>query len=187
MSVRILTLAATARSDAAEVKLAGEAMRRLAVTDAVLAQVHAADYPLPVFDGPSADEAPPQNAQLLAGRLALQDGLVLVVRERGAGAPALLVNILEWIAATGRQDAFHRLAVALAVVADGSGGGALCAQELRTRLANLGASVVVPVLLPGRAEAMFDGDGRLARDQDAAVDVWLDALLDQTRALGRRG
>ncbi|WP_062014776.1 NADPH-dependent FMN reductase [Aureimonas sp. AU4] len=180
MSPRILIMAASARSGSPETQLAGEAMRRLAVTDAVLAQVHAADYPLPVFDGLEGDEAAPQNARLLAGRLTLQDGLVLVTPARCAGAPALLVNQLEWIAASGGEAAFRRLVVALAVVGD-PGDAALCAQELRTRLARLGASVVTPTF-PVAAE-----DTTLDREADGALDGWLDAFLDHARALGRHG
>lgn len=163
-------------------------MRRLAVTDVVLAQVHPADYPLPVFDDPDDDATPPpENARLLAGRLALQDGLVLVARERGAGAPALLLNALEWIAATGGDAAFRRLVVALAIVGDGPAGGALCAQDLRTRLSALGAVVVTPTILLDRTAILDDATGRLARDHGASLDAGLDALLDHARALGRQG
>ncbi|WP_168990408.1 NADPH-dependent FMN reductase [Aureimonas flava] len=197
MIPRILVLAGDTAAGSPAARLAQEATRALSPTDAALTAAALADYPLPFFEGPPPGsghvEEAPQNARLLAQRLALQDGLLLVCPEINAGPPAALKNALDWAGAVGAADPagrppFARLVVALAATGAGGEDGRSALAQLRAILASLGADVLTAELRLAAGEDAFDASGRI-RDpaMRARLDDLLDRLFDASRALGRQG
>lgn len=204
MIARILVLPASAHPASRCARLADEATRLLALADDVtLTQARLADYPLPLFEadaGPDARDPVPENARLLAGRLALQDALLLVAPPAlpGGGLAPMLANMLNWTARAGTAFGlgerpaprpFARLVVGLAAATAGPGDEAAGRQmlaTLRLTLADLGAAVVSPVAVVPDA-ALAPGDRRLADpDSRLALETLVDTLLDHARALGRQ-
>lgn len=192
MISRLLVLAGDTAAGSPAARLALEATRALSLTDAALTSASLADYPLPFFEGAESGEAP-QNARLLAQRLALQDGLLVTSPEINAGPPAALKNALDWAAAAGAADPsgrppFARLVVALAGVGTGTEDGRSAIAQMRAVFASLGADVVTAEVRLRGGETAFDARGRivdpLARQH---LDDLLDRLLDASRALGRQG
>lgn len=193
MIPRILVLCGDTRAGSASARLALEATRALAVADVALTGASLADYPLPFFEGTTEGEEAPQNARLLAQRLALQDALLLVSPEINAGPPAALKNALDWAQAafaadrTGRPP-FDRLVVALAATGTGPEDGRSALAALRGILASLGADVLTPEFRLREAGSAFDGRGRIVEPAvRQRLDDGLDRLLDAARALGRQG
>ena len=191
MIPRLLVLSGSPRPDAPESRLAAEAARLLAASNTLLTVASLADYPLPLFEG-GKDEALPQNAWLLAQRVALQDGLLIVSGEHHGGMPAALKNALDWIAhAAAREnrplDPFRRLVVALAAAAPDATGGRETLGQLRTVLAYLGAEVMTREFRLGEADTAIDASGQLTRPGDAErLGDFLDSALDHVGALGRQ-
>ncbi|WP_427024442.1 NADPH-dependent FMN reductase [Aureimonas ureilytica] len=188
MIPRLLVLSGSPRPDVPESRLAAEATRLLAATEVSLTSASLADYPLPLFDG--AADALPQNAWLLAQRLALQDGLLLVTGEHNGGMPAALKNAIDWIAhAAARENRplspFRRLVVALASACPSGGRQSLA--QLRAVFAHLGAEAMTAEFHLNEAGGTIGPDGALARpeDQDRLSD-FLDRALDHVGALSRQ-
>lgn len=194
MIPRILVLTGDTAPGSASARLALEATRALSLTDVALTGASLADYPLPFFEGPGGGggEAP-QNARLLAQRLALQDGLLIALPEINAGPPAALKNALDWVAAAAEMDRaarppFARLVVALASTGSGREDGRSALGHIRATLAALGADVLTAEFRGASGEATFDAKGRLVEGGDRArLDDLIDRLLDTSRALGRQG
>lgn len=192
MIPRLLVLPGDTAPGSPAARLGAEATRALSLTDVALTGASLADYPLPFFEDTVGGE-PPHNARLLAQRLALQDGLLLVSPDIHAGPPAVLKNALDWIAAAGAADRagrapFSRLVVALASVGAGPDDGRAALQALRATLAAVGAEVLTSEFRLAAAETAFDGKGRLLDPAARArLDDLLDRLLDASKALGRQG
>lgn len=196
MIPRLLVLPGTAIADAGAARLAGEATRLLAVTDVALTAASLADYPLPLFDAepsPGGQAANvPENARLLAQRLALQDGLLIVAPAVHDGVAPLLANALAWIAAAAREQPqpvhpFHRLVVGLASTSHAPDGGRAALAPLRALLQALGAEVVTPQCAVCVAGTPFEPSGRLADETHRRhLDDLAETLLDHARALGRQ-
>ncbi|KQQ80677.1 NAD(P)H-dependent oxidoreductase [Aureimonas sp. Leaf324] len=192
MIPRILVLTGDTAPGSPSARLALEATRALSLTDVALTGASLADYPLPFFEGPGGGEAP-QNARLLAQRLALQDGMLIALPEINAGPPAALKNALDWMAAAAAADEaarppFARLVVALASTGAGREDGRSALGQVRATLAALGAEVLTAEFRLAAAEAAFDARGHLAEAGDRArLDDLVDRLLDTSRALSRQG
>lgn len=185
MIPRLLVLSGSPRPDVPESRLAAEASRLLAATDISLTSASLTDYPLPLFEG--AADALPQSAWLLAQRLALQDGLLLVSGEHNGGMPVALKNAIDWIAhAASRENRplspFRRLVVGLASAEPAGGRAAL--GQLRAVLAHLGAEVITAEF---HLREPIEPSGALARPEDRQrLDDFLDRVLDHVNALARQ-
>lgn len=193
MIPRILVLTGDTAPGSSSARLALEATRALSLTDVALTGASLADYPLPFFEGPGGGGEAPQNARLLAQRLALQDGLLIALPEINAGPPAALKNALDWVAAAADMDRvarppFARLVVALASTGSGREDGRSALGQVRATLAAVGADVLTAEFRAASGEATFDAKGRLVEGSDRArLDDLVDRLLDTSRALGRQG
>lgn len=191
MIPRILILPGSARPGSPALRLAGEATRRLALTDVALTTANLADYPLPILDG--APPGPvPENARLLAGRCAMQDAFLVIAPEVHSGVAPLLKNALDWIAAASSAlppqaaHPFRRAVVGLAEILPPTGGTGGGLRHLREVFAALGAEIVTAQCRIVEHEAAFDADGRLAEAGPRRhLDDLVGALLDHARALGR--
>lgn len=194
MSTNVLIIPGSVRLGSYNRKLAGEAMRLISVTDAVVSRVDLSDYPLPIYDGDfEAEGGVPQNAQLLAQRIAAQDALLIVSPEYNASIPPLLKNAIDWASRVRKVDErpvqpFKGLVVGLASASPGRFGGLRGLEAIRIVMRALGADVITQqCLLPTAAEG-FDADGRLSDDvARASLESLCDKLLDTARSLTRHG
>ncbi|NDW06990.1 NADPH-dependent FMN reductase [Jiella pacifica] len=194
MNSSILILPGSVRLGSYNRKLASEAMRLLAMTDAVISRVDLADYPLPIYDGDVETESGvPQNAQLLAQRIAAQDGLLIVSPEYNASVPPLLKNAIDWASRVRKVDErpvqpFKGLVVGLASASPGSFGGMRGLEAIRIVLRALGAEVMTQQCIVPRAADGFDENGRLTDDvARTSLESLCERLLDTARSLTRHG
>lgn len=194
MNSSILILPGSVRLGSYNRKLASEAMRLLAMTDAVISRVDLADYPLPIYDGDVETESGvPQNAQLLAQRIAAQDGLLIVSPEYNASIPPLLKNAIDWASRVRKVDErpvqpFKGLVVGLASASPGSFGGMRGLEAIRIVLRALGAEVMTQQCIVPRAADGFDENGRLTDDvARTSLESLCERLLDTARSLTRHG
>ena len=192
MSARILVLPGSTRLASHNRRLALEAARLLALSNATVTLVDLADYPMPIYDGDTEEaDGPPDMAIKLAERIAEQDGLLLVSPEYNASVPPLLKNALDWVSRVRKIEGrplqpFKRLVVGLASASPGRLGGLRGLVALRPVCLALGAEVLTAQLAVHDAASAFDADGRLADErQRLALDALLEQLIDHAQALGR--
>lgn len=194
MSAKILVIPGSLRLASHNRRLAAEASRMLALTDAVVTLVDLADYPLPIYDGDHEAEAGvPENASLLAQRIAAQDGLLLVSPEYNHSLAPLMKNTIDWVSRVrkvhGRPiQPFKGLVVGLASASTGRFGGMRGLEALRTVMRALGADVITQQCSVPNAASGFDDNGRLSDDvARTSLETLVDRLLDTSRSLGRHG
>lgn len=194
MSAKILVIAGSLRLASHNRRLAAEAARMLALTDAVVTLVDLADYPLPIYDGDHEAEAGvPENANLLAQRIAAQDGLLLVSPEYNHSLVPLVKNTIDWVSRVRKVNGrpiqpFKGLVVGLASASPGRFGGMRGLEALRIVMRALGADVMTQQCSVANAATGFDDDGRLADDiARTSLEALVDKLLDISRSLGRHG
>ncbi|WAP68991.1 NADPH-dependent FMN reductase [Jiella pelagia] len=194
MNSSILILPGSVRLGSYNRKLASEAMRLLSMTDAVVSRVDLSDYPLPIYDGDIETEAGvPQNAQLIAQRIAAQDGLLIVSPEYNASIPPLLKNAIDWASRVRKVEErpvqpFKGLVVGLAAASPGSFGGMRGLEAIRIVMRALGAEVLTQQCVVPRAADGFDENGRLTDDVARTnLESLCERLLDTARSLTRHG
>ncbi|EAS48817.1 MAG: NADPH-dependent FMN reductase [Aurantimonas coralicida] len=194
MSANILVLPGSLRLASHNRKLAAEATRMLALSDAVVTRLDLADYPLPLYDGDhEQDNGIPENAVLLAHRIAVQDGLLLVSPEYNHSIPAVLKNAIDWASRVRKVQGrpvqpFKGLVVGLASASPGRFGGARGLEALRLVMRALGAEVLTQQCSVADAANGFDENGRLSDDiARTSLESLVDKLLDTSRSLSRRG
>lgn len=194
MNSSILILPGSVRLGSYNRKLASEALRLLSMTDAVVSRVDLADYPLPIYDGDfEAESGVPQNAQLIAQRIAAQDGLLIVSPEYNASIPPLLKNAIDWASRVRKVEErpvqpFKGLVVGLASASPGSFGGMRGLEAIRIVMRALGAEVLTQQCLVPRAAEGFDENGRLTDDvARTSLETLCERLLDTARSLTRNG
>lgn len=175
-------------------RLAAEATRQLALSDAIVTLVDLKDYPLPLFDGDhEAESGVPQNALLLAQRIAASDGLLLVSPEYNHSLTPVMKNAIDWASRVrkikGRPvQPFKGLVVALASASPGQVGGARGLEALRIVMRALGCEVITAQCTLANAASGFDETGRLREDGPRlALELLVERFLDAVRSLGRNG
>ena len=95
MNPKIAIIPGSNRSASLNRLVANETMRILARTDASVAFLDLADYPLPIYDGDEeSGQGIPENASLLARQLMRQDALLLISPEYNRSMPPLLKNTI---------------------------------------------------------------------------------------------
>ncbi|WP_102959527.1 NADPH-dependent FMN reductase [Mangrovicella endophytica] len=192
MTPRILILPGSNRLASYNRRLAAEAARLVAATDAVATHLSLTDYPLPLYDADFEDEhGVPENATLLAQHLTAQDGLILVSPEYNTSIPPLVKNTIDWISRVRKVQGrpvqpFRGLVVALASASPGRLGGMRALAALRPVLMSLGAEVITPQCSLADAAHGFDEAGHLTDDHArAALEQMVERLIDHCRVLGR--
>ena len=194
MSTKVLIIPGSVRLGSYNRRLAGEAMRLISVTDAVVNRVDLSDYPLPIYDGDLETESGvPQNAQLLAQRISAQDALLIVSPEYNASIPPLLKNAIDWVSRVRKVQErpvqpFKGLVVGLAAASPGQFGGLRGLEAIRIVMRSLGAEVLTQQCLMPRASDGFDENGRLTDDVARTnLESLCEKLLDTARSLTRQG
>ncbi|MBP0617948.1 NADPH-dependent FMN reductase [Jiella mangrovi] len=194
MSTNVLIMPGSLRLGSYNRMLASEIMRLIAVSDAVVSRVDLSDYPLPIYDGDFETEAGvPENAKLLAQRIAAQDALLIVSPEYNASIPPLLKNTIDWVSRVRKVDdrpvqPFKGLVVGLAAASPGRFGGLRGLEAVRIVMRALGADVITQQCLVSNAATGFDESGRLTDDASRSnLESLCDKLLDTARSLSRHG
>ncbi|MEX6506362.1 NADPH-dependent FMN reductase [Jiella sp. M17.18] len=192
MSANILVLPGSIRAGSHNRRLAAEAMRMLSLTDAVVTRLDLSDYPLPIYDGDlETDGGVPQNAVLLAQRIASQDGLLIVSPEYNNSIPPLLKNAIDWTSRVRKVQGrpiqpFKGLVVGLASASPGRFGGMRALETVRIVMRSLGADVITQQCSVPNAASGFDEQGHLTDDiARTNLEAVVDKLLDTTRSLSR--
>lgn len=192
MSRRILVVPGALRAGSHNRRLAMEATRLLSATDAIVTLVDLADYPLPLYDGDHESEnGVPQNAVLLAQRIAASDGLLLVSPEYNHSLAPVLKNAIDWASRVRKINGrpvhpFKGLVVAQASASTGQYGGMRGLEALRIVMRALGCEVTTAQCSVANAANAFDEDGRLVEDHvRLSLETLVDRFLDQVRCLGR--
>lgn len=192
MSRRILVIPGALRTGSYNRRLAMEATRLLSASDAVVTLLDLKDYPLPIYDGDHESESGiPQNAVLLAQRIAASDGLLLVSPEYNHSLAPVLKNAIDWTSRVRKISdrpvhPFKGLVVALASASPGQFGGMRGLEALRTVMRALSCEVTTAQVSVANAASAFDDTGHLVDDRmRLALETLVDRFLDQTRCLGR--
>ncbi len=194
MTTNILVLPGSIRLASHNRKLAEEATRLLSLTDALVTRVDLIDYPLPLYDGDhESEQGVPQNAVLLAQRIAAQDGLLIVSPEYNHSLPPALKNAIDWASRVRKVQGrpvqpFKGLVVGLASASPGRFGGSRGLEAVRIVLRALGAEVLTQQCCLAQAGSGFDENGRLADDVVRTdLERLIDRLVDAARSLARQG
>lgn len=175
MSLRVLVVPGSLRDGSHNAKLAGLAVRELALQGAAVTRLSLADYPLPIYDADlEKEKGVPEPAKRLAAQFQAHEAVLLVSPEYNAGVSPLLKNTIDWISRIGVA-AFRDRVFGLAAASTGQYGGLRGLMALRQSLEiGLGALVVPEQMLVPRAAAAFTDDGNLA---DSALRDRLRAVL----------
>jgi NAD(P)H-dependent FMN reductase len=192
LSINILVVPGSLRLASHNRRLAAEATRMLAMSDAVVTLLDLADYPLPIYDGDHEETAGvPQNAILLAQRIAAQDGLLLVSPEYNHSVTPLMKNAIDWTSRVRKVQGrpiqpFKGIVAGLASTSTGGFGGMRGLEALRIVMRVLGAEVLTQQCTVANAAASFDESGRLSDDvARTSLETLVEKLLDTARSLGR--
>ena len=168
---KILVLAGSARLDSIHRKLARHAVEalRAAGVEATLADLR--DFPMPIYDGDlEAGQGLPTAAKALKELARRHEGFVIASPEYNGSFPALLKNALDWISRPEPGDrpleVFRGKVAAILSASPGPGGGQRVLRHLRELLEMMSVTVIPEQLSVARANAAFDADGRLVRDED---------------------
>jgi chromate reductase, NAD(P)H dehydrogenase (quinone) len=171
---KILVFAGSIRTGSFNARLAGLAVRELALLNADVIRISLADYPLPLYDGDAeAAAGPPQNAVKLKRLFGIHHGVFITSPEYNASITPLLKNTLDWISRVREAPepplaAYKQRVFALGAASNGTHGGYRSLIALRHVL-ELGCGAMV---LP---------DQIAVRDAATAFDD-MDNLRDETNA-----
>ena len=188
--LRILVLPGSLRTGSFNARLAAQAAKHLALSDASVTRLSLADYPLPLYDANlEAERGAPATAVNLAHHFAAHDAILLVSPEYNAGVSPLMKNTIDWISrvrAAGLKP-FEDRVVALASASPGNFGGLRGLISLRQSLElGLGALVIPEQFILQRARDAFDAEGDFAdADVSGRLARMLDALRRRTLLLRR--
>ncbi len=126
---KILVFAGSIRTGSFNARLAGLAVRELALLGIEATRVSLVDYPLPIYDGDlEAKSGPPENAFKFKRMMAAHHGVFIATPEYNASVPPLLKNTLDWVSRVREGDepplaAFKNRVFALGAASNGSLGG----------------------------------------------------------------
>ena len=170
MSVKLLFLAGSARTDSVNKKLARAACEIARVQGAAATFIDLADYPMPIYDGDlDAAGGLPDTANKLKALFAEHDGVFIASPEYNSSFSPLLKNALDWISRKSSDDepsliAYKGKVFALGAASPGGYGGLRGLVPLRMMLGNMGVLVLPEQLAVSSAYDYFDDAGDLTHD-----------------------
>jgi NAD(P)H-dependent FMN reductase len=178
MGVRLLAFAGSLRRASFNRRLLGEMADGARAAGAEVDVIDLRELRLPLYDAETEAAGMPDAARALQQRLGACQGLLLATPEYNGSPPALVKNTLDWISrpqADGRDGVvlFRGKVAGICSASPGPMGGIRSLLVLRELLARFGLWVVPQQVAVGRAEAAFDGEGRLvdARQRQAVHAV----------------
>jgi len=173
MSVSVLVIAGSTRTDAFSKKLARAAAQMIDQAGGTATQVDLRDFPLPLYDGDlEASIGLPEQAVRLRELLKRHDALLIASPEYNASIPAVLKNALDWVSRPHAPEpgvsAYRDKVAALLSSSPGALGGLRGLVHLRQILQNVGCLVITEQFALGNAGAAFDANGQLTDAKQAA-------------------
>lgn len=177
---RILVLAATDNPGSAESVLAGAVARELAVNGADVTRISLYDYPLPLIGTEPDALQVPRGAFHIASQIVGHERLLLISRDQNASLPALVKNMIDWVAAIRQPDhagqsAFATPLIVLATLTGDKSDQSAIGEHLRTVLEAAGASQVARPFVFRTSEIVTD---RLGHLEDRTVSIRIKTLSD---------
>lgn len=189
MSVRILVIAGSTRTEAYSKKLAGAAVRSAGQAGASATFVDLRDFPMPLYDGDlEAAGGLPEQALRLRQLMQQHAALLIASPEYNSSIPAVLKNALDWLsrphAAEPGVSPYHNKVAGLLSSSPGALGGLRGLMHLRQILQNVGCLVITEQFALGNAGSAFAADGSLADARQAeGVAAVVRRLIDVTARL----
>lgn len=173
MSVSVLVIPGSTRTDAFSKKLARVAAHSIDQTGATATLIDLREFPLPLYDGDlEATIGLPEQAIRLRQLVQRHDALLIASPEYNSSIPAVLKNALDWVsrpyAAEPGVSAYRDKVAALLSSSPGALGGLRGLVHLRQILQNVGCLVISEQFALGNAGAAFDEDGQLTDPKQAA-------------------
>jgi NAD(P)H-dependent FMN reductase len=157
MSLNLVIIFGSVRSDRQGIKAARFVHRQLAERGHAATLVDPMEYRLPLLDRMYKEYAPgtaPEQLERLAALYRAADGFVIVTAEYNHSAPPALVNLLDHFL----EEYFFRPA-AIVSYSGGSFGGVRAASHLRDMLAELGMASIPSQFPIPKVQAAFDEAG----------------------------
>ncbi|NTZ64232.1 NAD(P)H-dependent oxidoreductase (plasmid) [Agrobacterium tumefaciens] len=179
---KILTLAASTRSQSFNRKLAHLVTKRIEARGGLVEAIDLADYALPIYDGDlEARDGVPKAAHQLHEKFRSHGGIFIASPELNANVSPLLLNVLAWVSRVGEHGgigaAFGKPVFALGSASPGGFGGYRGLMSLRNTLElQLGARVLPTMVSVGTAHEAFDELGDL---KSAFPKQMLDRLVPE--------
>jgi len=163
MPPKILVFAGSIRPGSCNARLAGRAVKEIALAGAETTWISLEDYPLPLYDAElEAASGIPDNALKLKRQITAHHGVFIVSPEYNASIPPLLKNALDWVSRVRERGdpplaAYRDRAFALGAATDRPTGGLYALLALRQVLAiGCGALVIPEQIAIANAREAFD-------------------------------
>lgn len=175
---KIAFLCASLRHGSINQQLETALMIKAAALEVDEVKIDLNDYEMPLFHG---DLKPPQTVQALIDRLKNVDAVVIVTPEYNGSLPPLLKNVIDWTS-TVETGHFTGPVYGIASCTPGPMSGIMCLRQLHYILNRVGAEVVPTQVGCGKAQAAFDGEGRLiAEPSNSLADKMFGQIIDRVR------
>ncbi len=166
MSIKILVLSGSNRTDSLNQKLAETLKNILSDKEFDAKCLRLSDYKLPLFN---ADLPLPVEAETLANEIWQCDGLVIASPEYNGSLAPLLKNALDWASRVKIDDekpyAFYEKSCYLTACSPGALGGFRGLKHLRDVLTSVGGLVLNNQLAVGNGFEAFDDAGNLVDER----------------------
>ena len=126
---KILVFAGSIRTGSYNARLAGLAVRELALLEIEATRVSLADFPMPIYNGDlEAKSGPPENAIKFKRLMTAHQGIFIAAPEYNSSVPPLPKNTLDWVSRVREGDepplaAYKNRVFALGAAWNGSLGG----------------------------------------------------------------
>lgn len=185
MSISLLFLAGSARSESWNKKLAAQAETMASGVQTTF--VDLADFEMPLFsEDLEASQGMPDGAKRLKELFIAHHGFLIAAPEYNSSMTPLLKNSLDWISRSESEDeaplrAYRGKTAALVAASPGGLGGLRGLVPLRLMLSNIGVHVLPDQLAIASAFKAFDNKGHLVEElhRKQLQDI-VDALIDST-------
>ena len=189
---KILVIPGSLRTGSHNVRLAALAVKELAQTEAEVALISLADYPLPIYDADLvARSGMPVNAARLKKVLAAHRGVFIASPEYNASITPLLKNAIDWISVVrdpgeAQLAVFQNRAFALGGASPGRSGAMQSLLALRQVLAVGCRALVIPeqVTVPNAADAFGEMDELKDARAASQLKLVVRKLVDYVQMLG---
>lgn len=173
MSLKLLALAASTRTDSLNKRLLALAVAEATRAGAHITELDYATCEAPLYQGEENPEIP-AGAARLGDALLAHDGLLLASPEYNWSIPAALKSLIDWLSVDPRAPLRHRHAL-LMCASPSVRGGILGLHQLSLPLAHLGVYVYPQLISIGDAENEIAATGlRSAKDQRFLADCVTD-------------
>ncbi len=180
---KILVFGGSLRRDSFNQKLAAIAAEGAREAGADVTLIALRDFPLPVFDQDLEDASgKPEQAARLKEIFREHDGLIIASPEYNSSVSAALKNAIDWVSRADSDDepmlsVLSGKTAVLCSASPGALGGLRGLVHLRSILGNIGITVLPDQVAVGGAYQVFDAEGNLTDEKQAARVKGLGAAL----------